>query len=529
MLVISSCGSPHYGRFLSDQDSIILTNPKLVLQNLEGANPHDYTSRDEAYYNLLLTMARDKNYFQFVNDSLIYASQKWFSRSRDLYNQARSTLYLGLVRYRINSRDTTIPQLLIDARREFDMSGSLDLSVPALTESYLGAVYFNCGEWEKAGLHQRKWLDISRQRRDSGNLIAGCVDLSKTLLSAGRTDEAGQWLDSAAIILDSGNGTEYRQRYNNVMAQRFYYSGDYSSALAWAKMWVPAKGYEPRKAQLLSQIFQKQGRIDSAIIYKDIAIKNRRSDDSLFYYVHHHGLSELYAEKGDYISAYREASEAYKWLLMSNDRRAADKIAKLERENEISMHYVEKSEFIRVRLITVLLALSVLLAVSITAIFQVRSKTRRRYLEMNLKNEQMLRRITAATAIPVSGLLPDLGLLANKAFSKEMTGEDLSKNLNSFIDSVRQKQADEFKHIVEENLYSFSPALQAAMSIFKSDAYKVMLYLLEQGYSYSEISGMTGRSAANIRSVASQYRKAIDSNPFFTPEMRESLRIMRQD
>ena len=110
-----------------------------------------------------------------------------------------------------------------------------------------------------------------------------------------------------------------------------------------------------------------------------------------------------------------------------------------------------------------------------------------------------------------------------------MTREDLSKNLNGIIDSVRQKQADEFKHIVDENLYSFSPALQAAMSIFKSDAYKVVLYLLEQGYSYSEISGMTGRSAANIRSVASQYRKAIDSNPFFTPEMRESLRIMRQD
>lgn len=527
MLVISSCGSPHYDRFLSGQDSIILTNPKLVLQNLESANPHDYKGRDEAYYNLLLTMARDKNYFMFGNDSLILASRDLFANSGDLYNQARSSLYLGLVRYRINAQDTTVPQLLVDSRREFDMSGSRDLSVPALTESYLGAVYFNCGEWEKAELHQREWLDISIQRRDSGNLVAGCVDLSKTLLSAGRTDEAGQWLDSASVILDSGNGTEYRQRYNNVMAQRFYYSGDYSSALAWARMWVPAKGYESRKAQLLSQIFQKQGQTDSAIIYKDIAIKNRRSDDSLFYYVHHHGLSELYAEKGDYISAYREASEAYKWLLLSNDRRAADKIAKLERENEISMHYVEKSEFIRVRLMAVILALSVLLTVSIAAIFQVRSKARKRYLEMNLKNEQMLRRITAATAIPVSGLLPDIGLLANKAFSKEITGENLSKNLNSIIDSVRQKQAEEFKHIVDENLYSFSPALRTAMSIFKSDFYKVVLYLLEQGYGYAEISGMTGRSAANIRSVASQYRKAIADSPSFTLEMRESLRIMR--
>ena len=65
LMLATSCSRPHYDRFLTGQDSIILTNPKLVLQNLEEVNPHDYKGRDEAYYNLLLTMARDKNFYRF--------------------------------------------------------------------------------------------------------------------------------------------------------------------------------------------------------------------------------------------------------------------------------------------------------------------------------------------------------------------------------------------------------------------------------------------------------------------------------
>lgn len=117
MMLTASCRRPDYDQFLSSQDSIILTDPKLVLENLEADTLHKYKGGDEAYYNLLLTMARDKNYYQFDNDSLISVSQKWFSHSRDLYNQARSTLYLGLVRYRVDTRDTSIPGLLLDAEK----------------------------------------------------------------------------------------------------------------------------------------------------------------------------------------------------------------------------------------------------------------------------------------------------------------------------------------------------------------------------------------------------------------------------
>ena len=286
LMLATSCSRPHYDRFLTGQDSIILTNPKLVLQNLEEVNPHDYKGRDEAYYNLLLTMARDKNFYRFEDDSLISASQKWFCHSHDLYNQARSTLYLGLVRYRIDTRDGTVPELLLEAGRLFDESGSNELSVPALIESYLGLVYNSSSDWKNAEIHQRKCVSLNRRRRDSSNLVSSLIDLSKTMLSTQRYDEARRYLDSAGFILDAGKGMEYEERYITSMAQYLFYVKDYDASLEWTRRWVPAKGFESRKDQLLSRVFQKLGGIDSAIIYKQMAIDTRRQDDSLYYHLH---------------------------------------------------------------------------------------------------------------------------------------------------------------------------------------------------------------------------------------------------
>ncbi len=528
MMLAASCSSHHYDQFLSSQDSILLSNPKLVLQNLEEVNPHDYKGRDEAYYNLLLTMARDKNFYRFEDDSLISASQKWFCHSHDLYNQARSTLYLGLVRYRIDTRDGTVPELLLEAGRLFDESGSNELSVPALIESYLGLVYNSSSDWKNAEIHQRKCVSLNRRRRDSSNLVISYVDLSRTMLSAGRFDEARKSLDSAGLILKNGKGLEYEESYVSAMAQNLYYSGEYGPSLEWARKWRTSGGYETRKAQLMSKIFQKLGETDSALIYKQAAIDTRRQDDSLYYYVHYKGLAELYAEKGDFEKAYTESSCAFDWLVRSIDKRNGIRIAELEKKYDISRDYVTKSEMRQSRQASAIIILALLLIAAVAAAFYFRTVTRKRELERSLTNEQLLRRIATATAIPVSGLLPELNKLSNKVFSNDAEKVDLSDKIINLVKAVRDKQTNEFKSIINDYSSSFSPALITAMNLFKSDSYKIVIYLTEQGYNSTEIAGMTGMSAAGVRAIVSQARQAILESSAFTDGMPADLKILRQ-
>lgn len=528
MMLTASCRRPDYDQFLSSQDSIILTDPKLVLENLEADTLHKYKGGDEAYYNLLLTMARDKNYYQFDNDSLISVSQKWFSHSRDLYNQARSTLYLGLVRYRVDTRDTSIPGLLLDAEKVLTESGINDLSVAALIESYLGVLYYRESEYLNAEKHLKSAVYINETRGASSNLVANLIDLSNILVADHKADEATDCLDRVALIMDAGGGVEYQDRYINARAVCCNYSEDYKAALEWARMLASQQEYESRKAQLLSQIFQKLGETDSALFYKQAAIDNRRQDDSLFYYVHYHGLAELYAEKGDYMRAYEESCNAFDWLMMSAEKRKENRIAELEKKYDISMKYVEKSELRQSRLIFAVILFALLFVAALVALFYVRTLTRKRDLEKSLEKEKLLRRIVAATASPVSGLLPTLNTYAINIYSNDMKKEDLSDKLNHIIDSVKAKQTKEFKSIIKDCFPTFSPAMQAALNVFRSDSYKVVVYLLEQGYNSTEVAGMSGMSAASVRSVASQFRKLAYADPAFTDGMRAELKILRQ-
>lgn len=93
--MFQSCGR---GRgehpLLSRADSLMFVRPDSSLTLLEGmAAPEDEEGR--AYYALLLTQARYRNYKPIEDDSLLRIALNYYGTSEDLQKRARSLLYAG--------------------------------------------------------------------------------------------------------------------------------------------------------------------------------------------------------------------------------------------------------------------------------------------------------------------------------------------------------------------------------------------------------------------------------------------------
>ena len=94
---------------------------------------------ENAYYNLLSTIAQHKNNVPFSSDSLIASSREWFAdKGKDRHNLARSLFYNGLVLYTLSGGDTTAYCYLRDALQLIDDGLVEDDRLASLACAYLG-------------------------------------------------------------------------------------------------------------------------------------------------------------------------------------------------------------------------------------------------------------------------------------------------------------------------------------------------------------------------------------------------------
>lgn len=104
----------NYNKYLIAIDSLIVQQPDTALSMLEAFPTNSLqTQADSAYYGLLMTEARDKNYIIQTNDSLIQSALTYYNGTNDIEKRARAHYYSGCV-YRDSQRRTeSMTQYLI--------------------------------------------------------------------------------------------------------------------------------------------------------------------------------------------------------------------------------------------------------------------------------------------------------------------------------------------------------------------------------------------------------------------------------
>lgn len=93
---ISSCSSSVKNPLLLRADSLMETRPDSSLSILESITfPQKLSRSDKAYYALLLTQARHKNYIPLKNDSLIKIAVDYYGDTKRNLNAVKAHYYLG--------------------------------------------------------------------------------------------------------------------------------------------------------------------------------------------------------------------------------------------------------------------------------------------------------------------------------------------------------------------------------------------------------------------------------------------------
>lgn len=97
-LFLFSCKKDSIAKELHLAESLMQTSPDSTLLLLESIpSPEKMNKKDYALYCLLLTEARDKNYYQFTSDSVIWVAAEYYEATEDKRRLSKAYYYVGRV------------------------------------------------------------------------------------------------------------------------------------------------------------------------------------------------------------------------------------------------------------------------------------------------------------------------------------------------------------------------------------------------------------------------------------------------
>lgn len=164
-----------YNTLLVRADSLMNLHPDSALNILESISTESLkTKADRAYYALLLTQARDKNYMVQTDDSLIRTAVQYYDAHEDVLQQARAYYYWGSFYRDKNDYSQAIDKYTIALSHINDRSENTELK--ASLYSNLGYLYYTQGlNSEADSIYQRAEL-LAKSQKDTTSL---CYTLSQ--------------------------------------------------------------------------------------------------------------------------------------------------------------------------------------------------------------------------------------------------------------------------------------------------------------------------------------------------------------
>lgn len=276
-LSIACTRSEHYHLQLSQADSLMQECPDSALHLLESL-PTSYlkTQADRAYYALLLTQARDKNYVVQTDDSLIRTAVHYYDDRRDAAMQARAYYLWGSV-CRDRNKQAEAVEKYLQAAPFAQKAGNLAL---------LGRIYANAGYiyyhhkfYEKADSIYQLVEQIGIQLGDTSLWISSLTTQGKMHLYQKHYPQAKEKLLQALQISTNFKQNEIKSGLHSALSTLYVRTGEKRKALQHAKqnLFLQKDTAHCYRAFLeLGDAYYKTGMYDSATLYirKSLASSN---------------------------------------------------------------------------------------------------------------------------------------------------------------------------------------------------------------------------------------------------------------
>ncbi len=501
---------------LAALDSLVNNQPEQVTDCLEKMDVRNYSRADRAYYNLLLTIARDKSYVEFRDDSIISSATDWFRAGKDPLLFARSLIYLGIVRHTLNPMDT-LPYLhLKEAEEVMKIHALEDPQLQVLLYGYMGDINLRNRNFSEAEFCFEKGLEAGKKAGNHRNYIGTLINLFYSKILLKKTDEVEEivlQLNTLDSIPDEL--TPYIKKVN-----AYYYQTGHTLNEAIAHTLNDSlKGmYETDKPRILfdiSQFYMKLNRIDSAVVYGKAcldAIVDSMNLDNYMYYKH---LAYLYTLTGEY----KESSENYKKALEAfhtyhtvvNEER----ILELEKKYNVAavqqallQEKLKKRAFIMCSIILLALVIISICGLRYWKHTAVQNKQLESIKQQKIDQLRFFVNAFNNTAGIIPGFIEEIYLLAHKS---RASCPELYENLIKSVSHVNREYHRSFTAITRDGLFPDvfnTETLPAQLS----DREKIIYVLSESGFTNVLIAGLLNVSTDNIRSSKSKINRKLEEN-----------------
>lgn len=539
------------GRYLEFCDSLLWKDPLAALDSLANLTSIRKTGKEEAYFNLLLTIARDRNYFSFSDDSLIAAACSWYDKRKgscDNYNLARSKFYRGLVCYRIWPGDSLAFHYVTEARRIVEDADIQDIRLSEMIYEYLGKIHFQNGNNTTAAEYYEKALKMAKQaHHQKSEFFLYCDIIFNGLMSKdyGLCQNANCLLDSLITVFQDYPESRL---YNTKAAYHCYCTHEYDSILFYCHLW---KGESSAKRKLMAAAFRETGQTDSAIAYEKKALMSRKSEDSLYYHVYYKSLAGLYNHLGETDSAFFYQQQAYESLKKEIDGKTSKKILELERQYDYTVQDAKLEQMKHRHDMTIIGIVVLLLIIGLLAYALVQHKSKLYIKDKLLESEKQLKEeIKKQNELEIAAL--NSKLLTEKQIRQILLGLSKSRNLTVnrlipilnkalgnndtvaddlevLLGSLKKEYTTNASDILDAGLERQGIVVQQVAGMLPGAQARAVFIMTELGCSVSEIKEYLSTTAAVVRAVKSSIRSKLAESSLLQKSELDTLRIMKDN
>ncbi|MDD2290426.1 MAG: hypothetical protein PHT35_08160 [Bacteroidales bacterium] len=501
---------------LANLDSLLNQMPRVVLDSLEQMDVSEHPGEVQSYYNLLLTIARDKSYVDFTDDSIISLATDWYRNGRDPEKLARSLIYLGIVRYSLNPMDT-LPYLhLKEAEELMNIHALEDPQLQVLLYGYLGDINLRNRNYPEAEVCFENGLEASKKAGNHRNYVLAFINLFYAKMYLDKTSEAEDIVLQINAIDSIPNELIPSVKKVNAF---FYQTGSTFKEAIRHSINDSLRGmYETDKPGVLfniSQFYMKLNRIDSAVFYGKAcldAIVDSMNLDNYRYYKHLAYLYTLTGEHKESSDNYKKALEAFQtYHTLVNEKR----ILELEKKYNIAaaQQALLKEKLKKRAYIICSIILLAIVIISMLGLFYwkntaVQNKQLETVKQQKIDQLNFFVDTFNNTAGIFPGLLEEIYQLAHKS---RLSCPEMYNDLIACVDKVKREYQNSFSATTQHNFIKEifnSEDLQIQLS----DREKIIYVLSESGFTNASIAGLLNVSSDNIRSSISKIKQKVAAN-----------------
>lgn len=304
ILLISCKGESEHALAIFDKVKHIVDQyPDSALLLLDSIqNPYELNKSEFAEFVLRSVQARHKAEKDIGSDTLIFDVNDYYREKNDSENLALSTFYCGQVLQSQNKLEKATAMYL-KARTLADKTNNIDLSI--LADFYIGFINYKQYLSKEARTHLKQAdAKIAITKRSYKNEIAIKTYITNSFFLEEVLDSALVYYTQGLAIAEKNNDLDEQITLKQIMSVAFLARKDTNSSKKTIKSALSLSTQIPNKSRLpeiylsLSEIFQAENQVDSALYYTDLALK--AAGDYDIKAIIYDAISRLEESRGNY-------------------------------------------------------------------------------------------------------------------------------------------------------------------------------------------------------------------------------------